>query len=390
MLPPSDPIVEVYRCSADSRYLASVIMAKGALVELGALQVDSRLAGFVRDGAREALLRPANELLRMSPFLARPLRRLLTDGRVQKSELVAIAVGLLDTWPVLSDSLVGPQSRCPAELDGILLPTADLRLRALANGGAALEAATASVSLYSHSVRLFVKAEPNLFDPEYVDEISLSCDTDFSATLARAIQVAAASDFATRQDLLSDLRWVVPLHAAPVGMHRSFSSSRLPGTVFLSRTSDVFRTAEAMVHEHGHLVLNGVMDYVALINDHERLVYSPWRPDARPVAGLLHAVFVFSVVVEFLRSLRERCDETGLNVSRPMLDERIGLISERIRLALRQFQEGMLTTAGHELLERLTQRTRPMLEETAREGHPLLRRHIEEWRRLHPHLAAHS
>ena len=63
------------------------------------------------------------------------------------------------------------------------------------------------------------------------------------------------------------------------------------------------RLAESIVHECMHLQLTLVEDVLPLVAAPEIRLFSPWRDTLRPVRGVLHGFYVFSVVHEFLTTL---------------------------------------------------------------------------------------
>lgn len=63
------------------------------------------------------------------------------------------------------------------------------------------------------------------------------------------------------------------------------------------------RLAESIVHECMHLQLTLIEDAIPLIATPAVQLFSPWRGTLRPIRGVLHGLYVFSVVHEFLRLL---------------------------------------------------------------------------------------
>jgi HEXXH motif-containing protein len=59
---------------------------------------------------------------------------------------------------------------------------------------------------------------------------------------------------------------------------------------------------ETLIHEFSHNLLNALIDQHGILAEdcpRGELFYSPWRPDARPLSGILHAVYVFERIAEF-------------------------------------------------------------------------------------------
>ncbi len=85
----------------------------------------------------------------------------------------------------------------------------------------------------------------------------------------------------------------------------NFSEPELPFSVFVSMPLRPlehlrWRVAEAIVHEAGHLQLSLVERIVPLIASPQAQHYSPWRKTARSVVGVLHGLYVFGVIAEWI------------------------------------------------------------------------------------------
>lgn len=90
----------------------------------------------------------------------------------------------------------------------------------------------------------------------------------------------------------------------------SFSEPALPYSIFVSvpnTHSDqiAMRVAESIVHEAMHLLLSLVERSVPLVATHEKHHYSPWRNQLREAGGLLHGLYVFRVIFDWLGFFRE-------------------------------------------------------------------------------------
>ncbi|WTW98378.1 HEXXH motif domain-containing protein [Streptomycetaceae bacterium NBC_01309] len=109
------------------------------------------------------------------------------------------------------------------------------------------------------------------------------------------------------ESLAAGLRTLVPLGVAGA---RSFAPDDAFGAVASTLPEDGATLAETLVHEFQHAKLNVVMDLVPLTADDDLCRYSPWRPDPRPAAGVLHGAYAYLGVIEFLDRLRQvRADD---------------------------------------------------------------------------------
>lgn len=127
----------------------------------------------------------------------------------------------------------------------------------------------------------------------------------------------------------------------------SFSKPELPFSIFVSVprqrvAHDSFRVAEAIVHEAMHLQLSLVEQRVPLVCGDEGRFYSPWKEEPRNTAGILHGLYVFAVIDEWLERLPAslRCDYT---------DRRRAEIEWQINLTQSFSEAAELTPGGRTL-----------------------------------------
>jgi HEXXH motif-containing protein len=85
----------------------------------------------------------------------------------------------------------------------------------------------------------------------------------------------------------------------------SFSEPHVPFSIFVSVperriSNDALRVAEAIVHEAMHLQLTLIEQTLPLILKSSRKYYSPWKGTYRSGEGVLHAIYVFKAIVQFL------------------------------------------------------------------------------------------
>lgn len=98
------------------------------------------------------------------------------------------------------------------------------------------------------------------------------------------------------------------------GYDVSFTDPNIKHSVFVSLPLDqelgVFRLAESILHEAMHLQLTLIEDAVNLISNYNQLFYSPWKKSKRSIYGILHGVYVFSVIYQWLDYIE--ASENGL------------------------------------------------------------------------------
>lgn len=88
----------------------------------------------------------------------------------------------------------------------------------------------------------------------------------------------------------------------------SFSEPHIPFSIFVSvpqvsNAISALRVAEAFVHEAMHLQLTLIEKIVPLITTTRNKYFSPWRREYRTAQGVMHALYVFRVINEFLGML---------------------------------------------------------------------------------------
>jgi hypothetical protein len=115
----------------------------------------------------------------------------------------------------------------------------------------------------------------------------------------------------------ASIRTIHLVKSPHVDRHMSCTSEQFFGSI-LTSTGDEYQLAEAIVHEYSHNLLNMVILSGEIFEGQvprEETYYSPWREDPRPIAGVLHAVFVFVNVSELLERVSQAIPEVSyLNV----------------------------------------------------------------------------
>jgi HEXXH motif-containing protein len=92
---------------------------------------------------------------------------------------------------------------------------------------------------------------------------------------------------------------IVPLAARSDADLDSATTPAAFGAIAASLPSDPVLMAEILVHELQHIKLSGLQDMVPLVERCDKRVYAPWRPDPRPVGGLLQGVYAHLGIARF-------------------------------------------------------------------------------------------
>lgn len=115
--------------------------------------------------------------------------------------------------------------------------------------------------------------------------------------------------------IAAGLRVITPLLPSPEGADISSAARDAFGAVAIARPSTPESLALLLVHEFQHVKLGAVMDLVDLHDPAcETLFYAPWRPDPRPLEGLLQGTYAHLAVVDFWRARWLRDGEPGAEV----------------------------------------------------------------------------
>lgn len=103
------------------------------------------------------------------------------------------------------------------------------------------------------------------------------------------------------------VRSVHLLESSGCGYDTSHSDPNLPCSIFVSVPKNEqhaeLRLAESIVHEAMHLQLTMLENEVSLVDDINFTGYSPWQSADRPVSGLLHGLYVFCVIYQWLEKI---------------------------------------------------------------------------------------
>lgn len=134
----------------------------------------------------------------------------------------------------------------------------------------------------------------------------------------------------------------------------SFSDNSVPGALYVSIRQgtgfiDPYNLADSIIHEHRHQKLYLLQRVVPLVEVDTPFVPSPWREDLRPPSGLLHAVFVFTHLLEFWNYLVSE----GPSHLKTYASEQVTIIRTRLNTAIPTLKGTRLTLVGVELVEKL-------------------------------------
>lgn len=183
---------------------------------------------------------------------------------------------------------------------------------------------------------------------QFVDEATIAADG--LAGLERAVGLLQqAPSLAAAVGALA--KSVHILEAPEPGYDVSYSDPFIPFSVFLNISEGRFadlRTTEALVHEAMHLQLSLIEQVVPIAKLDEGLHYSPWKRSQRPVSGLMHALYVFRVIDQWLDLLPKTSQEVV-----DYAEKRHKEIGEEVEQLVPAALADHLTAEGQQLLTRL-------------------------------------
>jgi len=179
---------------------------------------------------------------------------------------------------------------------------------------------------------------------------------DWHRRLAEAWQVLCDGHPHRAAELSAAPLVIVPLVGARSGPGVNGTARDSTGAVAMSPPVDGVDLAQSLVHEFQHSKLGALLDLVDLYEpDDERRFYSPWRPDPRPLGGLLQAVYAFLAVADFWRRQLEAGDEPRVALAQ----YKLARSEQQLATALQTLrQAGTLTDAGWLFTAELTEAVR--------------------------------
>ncbi|MFI6294803.1 HEXXH motif domain-containing protein [Nonomuraea sp. NPDC050790] len=110
-------------------------------------------------------------------------------------------------------------------------------------------------------------------------------------------------------EILAIVPVLTPIQRPRQGMNSASAADRF-GAIALSTPLDGRWLASTFAHEIQHVKLGATMDVVRLVEPDDSRYYAPWRPDPRPLSGLLQGAYAYLGVAGFWR--RQRAHETDL------------------------------------------------------------------------------
>lgn len=137
----------------------------------------------------------------------------------------------------------------------------------------------------------------------------------------------------------------VPLEAQATAAELSATRPEALGAVAMTPPRSALALALALAHEFQHLKLAALLDLVPLLEGSDERYYAPWRPDPRPLNGLLQGAYAYLGLTEFWDTHRRgRAPNT---IDRDLADFEFAVRRQQVPRALRTLRaSGRLTALG--------------------------------------------
>ena len=170
---------------------------------------------------------------------------------------------------------------------------------------------------------------------------------------SKALAILGAAE-GVREAVGGLVRCVHLLRSSGAGYDVSHSDPELPFSIFVSLPAGEpdapMRLAESILHETMHLQLSLIERHAPIVRDLDKTAYSPWQNTARPIGGLVHGLYVFRAIDQWLACLPERqSDGAGSSY----VQRRRRTIADEIRTAAVVARSEALTPFGLQLVEAL-------------------------------------
>lgn len=141
----------------------------------------------------------------------------------------------------------------------------------------------------------------------------------------------------------------------------SYSMDTLPGFSCINTYDrDFVDLLDDLIHENGHHYLNSMIEGQddLIIEDDDKIFYSPWRRALRPVRGLYHAVGTFYWAFELFKELRNFenlfSKDEMIKIHRRFVEESYMILKCKDQLA-KAYEMNKITDYGYKFINSLVQ-----------------------------------
>jgi HEXXH motif-containing protein len=198
-------------------------------------------------------------------------------------------------------------------------------------------------------------------------------NSDLASRFERALDIIRSAWPEGAHNLAMLTTRVIPLQARGVV---SFSYRHRPGLSFINCFDrDQFDLIDDLIHENSHHQLNLFLRKATLIQGdrHEEIFYSPWRRSLRPLRGILHATFTFTMGAILFERLSSSADRLAQRLlKKDVLRARARCLEEiaSVQYSFNDLdwaaKQKWLTAAGVVLVDELKQEIKQVAKRIAR------------------------
>jgi HEXXH motif-containing protein len=169
-------------------------------------------------------------------------------------------------------------------------------------------------------------------------------DMAVTAHFARALRILRDAAPAAFAEVQAHSAVVVPIRTP---FATGFTVDTCRGAVFVTPEDSVIDTIDHLVHESAHNKLHTIEDLNPLLLPMDgELFVSPWRTDPRPMSGLVHGAYVFTLVGFALAQIAGTLPEAATAIR-----ERVTIYQDQVAQALETIdRHARLTPAGAEFV----------------------------------------
>ncbi|MER7132627.1 FxsB family cyclophane-forming radical SAM/SPASM peptide maturase [Streptosporangium saharense] len=144
------------------------------------------------------------------------------------------------------------------------------------------------------------------------DRLSRDDVAAWQRVFAQAWELIESDHPAYAPGLRAGLSTITPLAPSPEGGDASSTARHAFGAVAVAFPDDPVVLALLLIHEFQHVKLGAVLDILDLYDESDsRRYYAPWRPDPRPIEGLLQGTYAHVAVTDFWRKRRRTAPDVG-------------------------------------------------------------------------------
>lgn len=231
-----------------------------------------------------------------------------------------------------------------------------------------------------------------LLDRSAIDTVAQLTEGELSSfveQLTQGLNFIEAADSELRATIARNIKWYWPITSPDKRLvHNSFSLSALQGGIFLSDHYQYLVLAEALVHEYFHNELSALMTLAPHVTQPDPPdLYSPWRPDPRPIFGIYHGSYVFAGLLNYYARAEA---QLGLSRFHRYCRSRRIYIYFQLRTALAQISDSRLEAKGRSTVEDMAEILDFHGEDLALSAAPIPAEqavHWRTWTSAHPEFA---